>query len=169
MYWKHQIVPTDGRSGCGVESANFVKFDNLPEAHTYVIEFTLDDIYAAMDSTGWLKSGPSCVKKALLAPGCQGYVRTSSMEAAPSLVGTLYSGINTYMRQFGFDYTEHPNCTGGYGGHIDGVHGAVDLDPYFNKHVFRFDIHIDPVIDGDRCSSSTVDRQRNEMKSISVI
>ena len=78
----------------------------------------------------------------------------------------LYSGINTYMRQFGFDYTEHPNCTGGYGGHIDGVHGAVDLDPYFNKHVFRFDIHIDPVIDGDRCSSSTVDRQRNEMKSI---
>src|SRR4030095_12578593 len=28
------------------------------------------------------------------------------------------------------------------------------------------DIHIDPVIDGDRCSSSTVDRQRNEMKSI---
>ena len=33
-------------------------------------------------------------------------------------------------------------------------------------YVFRFDIHIDPVIDGDRCSSSTVDRQRNEMKSI---
>jgi hypothetical protein len=166
VYWKHQIVPTDGRSGCGVESANFVKFDNLPEADTYVIEFTLDDIYAAMDSTGWLKSGPSCVKKGLLAPGCQGYVRTSSMEANSSLVGTLYSGINTYMRQFGFDYTEHPNCTGGYGGHIDGVHGAVDVDSYFSKHVFRFDIHIDPVIDGDRCSASTVDRQRNEMKSI---
>ena len=34
------------------------------------------------------------------------------------------------------------------------------------KYVFRFDIHIDPVIDGDRCSSTTVDRQRNEMKSI---
>ena len=32
--------------------------------------------------------------------------------------------------------------------------------------MLRFDIHIDPVIDGDRCSSSTVDRQRNEMKSI---
>ena len=41
-----------------------------------------------------------------------------------------------------------------------------DLDPVFNAYVFRFDIHIDPVIDGDRCSSSTVDRQRNEMKSI---
>ena len=38
--------------------------------------------------------------------------------ADPSLVGVLYSGINTYMRRYGFDYTEHPNCTGGYGGHI---------------------------------------------------
>ena len=55
-YWLHQIVPTDGQSACGVTSANFVKFDNLPEADTYVIEFTLDDVYAAMDSTGWLKS-----------------------------------------------------------------------------------------------------------------
>jgi hypothetical protein len=88
------------------------------------------------------------------------------MEAEASLAGQLYADINTYMRSFGFDYTENPNCTGGYGGHIDGVHGDVDLDGYFNRYVFRFDIHIDPVIDGDRCSSSTVDRQRNEMKSI---
>ena len=99
-------------------------------------------------------------------PGCRGYLRTSTMEADPSLVGKTYSDINTYMRRFGFDYTEHPNCTGGYGGHIDGVHGDVEADPSLNRHVFRFDIHIDPVIDGDRCSSSTVDRQRNEMKSI---
>ncbi len=166
MPWMHQLEPTEGQSACGVASTNFVKFDNLPEADTYVIEFTLDDIYAAMDSTGWLKSGTSCVKKAVLAPGCKGYVRTSAMEADPSLVGKRYSDINTYMRRFGFDYTEHPNCTGGYGGHMDGVHGDVDQDPTFNKYVFRFDIHIDPVIDGDRCSSSTVDRQRNEMKSI---
>jgi hypothetical protein len=165
-YWLHQIVPTEGETGCGVTSTNFVKFDNLPEADTYVIEFTLDDIYAAMDSTGWLKSGTLCVKKALLAPGCKGYVRTSTMEADPSLVGKRFSDINTYMRKFGFDYTEHPNCTGGWGGHMDGVHGAVDVDTYLDKHVFRFDIHIDPVIDGDRCSSTTVDRQRNEMKSI---
>jgi hypothetical protein len=166
QYWMHEIVPTNGNSACGVTSANFVKFDNLPEADTLVIEFTLDGIYAAMDSTGWLKAGTACVKKAMLAPGCQGYVRTSSMEANPSLVGKMYSEINTYMRQFGFDYTEHPNCTGGFGGHIDGVHGSVDEDAALNKHVFRFDIHIDPVIDGDRCSSGTVDRQRNEMKSI---
>ena len=105
MFWMHNIERTDGKSGCGVDSTNFVKFDNLPAADAYVIEFTLDDIYAAMDSTGWAKSGSSCLKSDVLAPGCKGYVRTSSMEADPSLVGQLYSGINTYMRQFGFDYT----------------------------------------------------------------
>ncbi len=63
MDWMHHIERTDGKSGCGVDSANFVKFDNLPSADTYVIEFTLDDIYAAMDSTGWLKSGRRAQKR----------------------------------------------------------------------------------------------------------
>ena len=60
------------------------------------------------------------------------------------------------------------NCSGGYGGDINGVHGEVgpNRDSFLNKYVFRFNIHIDPVIDGDRYSASTVDRQRNEMKSI---
>lgn len=164
--WLDQIEATEGVTGCGVPSTNFVKFDNLPEADTHVIEFTLDDVYPLMDSAAWLKSGTACLRKALPGPGCRGYLRTSAMEADPALVGTTYSAINSYMRRFGFDYTEHPNCTGGYGGHMDGVHGDVEVDPFLNKHVFRFDIHIDPVIDGDRCSSSTVDRQRNEMKSI---
>src|SRR5690606_11887349 len=31
--------------------------------------------------------------------------------------------------------------------------------------VFKFNIHTDEVIDGDRCNLTTVDRQRNEMKS----
>jgi hypothetical protein len=164
--WLDQIEATEGVTGCGVSSANFVKFDNLPEADTYVIAFTLDDVYPLMDSAVWLKSGGVCLRKALPGPGCRAYLRTSAMEADPSLVGKTYSDINSYMGRFGFDYTEHPNCTGGYGGHIDGVHGDVEADPDLNRHVFRFDIHIDPVIDGDRCSSSTVDRQRNEMKSI---
>jgi len=164
--WLDQIKSTEGATGCGVPSANFVKFDNLPEADTHVIEFTLDDVYPVMDSAVWLKSGRTCLRKAVPGPGCRGYLRTSTMEADSSLVGMTYSGINSYMRRFGFDYTEHPNCTGGYGGHIDGVHGDVEADPFLNRPVFRFDIHIDPVIDGDRCSSSTVDRQRNEMKSI---
>jgi hypothetical protein len=164
--WLGNITAAEGHTGCGVTSPNFVKFDNLPAADKYVIEFTLDNIYGEFNTTGWLKAGTSCVRQALSGPGCKAYILTSTMQANATLVGKNYSAINTYMRGFGFDYTEHPNCTGGYGGHIDGVHGDVDADSYLNKYVFRFDIHIDPVIDGDRCSSTTVDRQRNEMKSI---
>jgi hypothetical protein len=164
--WRDQLASTEGKTGCNIDSDNFVKFDNLPPADTYVIEFTLDGIYPLMDSSGWLKHGTTCERIAMLAPGCKGYTRTTAMDADASLDGKLYTDINTYMRGFGFDYTENPNCTGGYGGHINGVHGDADPDAFLNKYVFRFDIHIDPVIDGDRCSSSTVDRQRNEMKSI---
>lgn len=166
--WRNQLESSEGNTGCGVDSNNFVKFDNLPSANTYVIEFTLNGVYPLMDSTGWLKHGSTCERIAILAPGCKGYTRTTAMDADASLLQKKYSDINTYMRQFGFDYTENPNCTGGFGGDINGVHNEVDepVDAFLNKYVFRFNIHIDPVIDGDRCSSSTVDRQRNEMKSI---
>jgi hypothetical protein len=165
--WSANLETTEGGgAGCAVGSTNFVKLDNLPEADTHVIEITLNGVFPPMDTATWLKSGPSCRTTAVLGPGCRGYTRTSTMEADPSLVGQLYSGINTYMRRFGFDYTEHPNCTGGLGGHIDGVHGEVATEPILGRHTFLFHIHIDPVIDGDRCSSSTNDRQRNEMKSI---
>src|SRR5215813_9338009 len=92
--WMGQIKASEGNTGCDVDSANFVKFDNLPSADTYVIEFTLDDIYPPMDTTAWLKSGTSCIKKALPGPGCKGYTRASAMEADPSLVGKLYNDIN---------------------------------------------------------------------------
>jgi hypothetical protein len=164
--WSRRLEASEGNHKCDVDSTNVVKFGDLPSADTYVIQFTLDDVYPTVDTSGWLKVGPVCLRKSMPGPGCKGYLRTTAMNADASLVGKLYPDINTYMRRFGFDYTEHPNCTGGYGGHIDGIHGDVDLDPSFNRYVFRFDIHIDPVIDGDRCSSSTVDRQRNEMKSI---
>ena len=164
--WLDRIVATEGSMGCGVTSTNFVKFDRLPAADTHVIEFELDNSYAVMDSTAWLSSGTVCEMKALPGPGCRGYLRTSAMEAYPSLAGKQYPDINSYMRRFGFDYTEHPHCTGGYGGHNEAIHGDVDMDAYVDRYVFRFDIHIDPVMDGDRCSSSVVDRQRNEMKSI---
>src|SRR5688572_24704051 len=104
--WLDQIEATDGASDCGVTSANFVKFDNLPEADTHVIAFTLDDVYPLMDSVAWLKSSGTCSRASVPGPGCKGYLRTSTMEADPSLVGATYSDINTYMRRFGFDYTE---------------------------------------------------------------
>lgn len=94
-----------------------------------------------------------------------GYQLTSALEAGPALSGKSYDEINTSIKSFGFDYSEHANCSGGYGGHADGVHCSVVQDADLDKYVFRFDIHIDPVIDGDRCSAGTVDRQRNEMKS----
>jgi hypothetical protein len=166
MDWLGQIEASEGTAGCNVDSTNVVKFDNLPPADTHVIEFTLDDIYPIVETTAWMKAGAACIKSSVLGPGCKGYLRTTAMDADASLVGKLYNDLNSYMRTFGFDFTEHPNCTGGYGGHIDGVHGTVDPDAELQQYVFRFDIHIDPVIDGDRCSSSTVDRQRNEMKSI---
>jgi hypothetical protein len=162
--WLDRVAATQGPTGA--VSPHFVKFDRLPAADTHVLEFTLDGVYAVMDTTAWLNSGALQVTKAVPGPGCRGYLRTSAMEADPSLVRKAYTDINNYMRRFGFDYTEHPHCTGGYGGHGDGVHGDVDHDQYFDKLVFRFDIHINPVIDGDRCSASTIDRQRNEMKSI---
>jgi hypothetical protein len=164
--WMSQLGSSEGATGCDIPSTNIVKFDNLPVGDTHVIEFTLDDIYPPMDAGAWLKSKTTCTRVPLMGPGCKGYTRTTTMDADPSLVGQPFGAINTYMRRFGFDFTEHPNCTGGFGGHIDGVHGSVDLDSMLSRHVFRFDIHIDPVIDGDRCSSGTVDRQRNEMKSI---
>jgi hypothetical protein len=167
MDWSSHLETSEGRgTGCAVTSANFIKVDELPPADTQVIELTLNGVFPPMDTSAWLKGGRSCLKTAVLGPGCRGYTRTTTMEADASLEGLLYSGINTYMRRFGFDYTEHPNCTGGFGGHIDGVHGEVVPESVLGRDVFRFHIHIDPVIDGDRCSSSTVDRQRNEMKSI---
>ncbi|MDR1810959.1 MAG: heparin lyase I family protein [Prevotella sp.] len=93
------------------------------------------------------------------------YTLTSTLTVSSSLEGKLWGDINTYVKSYGFDYTENPHCTGGYGGHNDGIHLAVEKDAELNIDVFRFDIHIDPVIDGDRCSTSTLDRQRNELKT----
>ena len=78
-------------------------------------------------------------------------------------IGWKYDALHRdFFRGIGFDYTEHPHCTG-IGGHMDGVHLAVVKDDILNKPVLRFDIHITPVIDGDRCGGT--DRQRNELKS----
>src|SRR5262249_6350675 len=112
MDWKAHLEASEGRgTGCAVGSPNFVTFDELPSADTYVLELTLDDVYAAMDSSGWLKAGRSCQKRPMLGPGCRGYVRTTAMEADVALAGKAFGDINTFMRTVGFDYTEHPNCS----------------------------------------------------------
>lgn len=97
--------------------------------------------------------------------GYEGYLLTAELNASAALAGGSAGDFDSYMDGFGFDYTENPNCTGGYGGHNDGLHLETEWDDFLNKHVFKFNIHIDEVIDGDRCNLTTVDRQRNEMKS----
>jgi len=78
-------------------------------------------------------------------------------------VGWLYDALHRdWLRGIGFDYTEHPHCSGP-GGHMDGVHLSVVKDDFLDRYVLRFDIHITPVIDGDRCGNT--DRQRNELKT----
>ena len=91
------------------------------------------------------------------------YELMTTLNPTASQLGFNYTALHNWMSGFGFDYTEHPYCTG-RGGHMDGTHIDVEWDEVLQQHVFRFDIHIDPVIDGDRCGAAN-DRQRNEMKS----
>lgn len=163
--WMAHITAANGNNQCSIDTSNFVKFENLGAASQYIIEFTLDTLYSEVNALCWLKAGTSCLEVPVLAPGCKGYQLTTSMTTDSAMVGKPYSAINTYMKTFGFDYSEHPSCSGGYGGHPDGIHCDTEWDSFLKKYVFRFNIHIDPVIDGDRCSAGTVDRQRNEMKS----
>ncbi len=163
--WTGKIKNTNGNTACTIGTTNFVKFEELGTADQYVIELKLDTVYARVNTTGWVKAGTTCTMMNVQGPGYRGYQLTTSMQSDSTMPGKKYNEINNYMKPYGFDYTENPHCSGGYGGHQDGVHCDTELDPYFNKYVFRFNIHIDPVIDGDRCSSGTVDRQRNEMKS----
>jgi len=100
----------------------------------------------------------------------KGYALMTTLNASEELAAQVpltqsRSGVNNYMKNYGFDYSENPHCSGGYGGDDNNVHCMAEWDGTMNRDVFRIDIHITPVIDGDRCSSSTVDRQRNEMKS----
>src|SRR5690606_14914536 len=58
----------------------------------------------------------------------KGYSLSSTFTIPASLIGKTYSNIHSTAQTFGFDYSEHPHCTGGYGGHADGIHLAVEHD-----------------------------------------
>lgn len=91
------------------------------------------------------------------------YVLMGTLVPEATHAGMDYNQLhNNWLRDIGFDYTEHPHCTG-LGGHMDGTHLVVEKDAEIDQYVLRFDIHITPVVDSDRCG--TFDRQRNELKS----
>ena len=93
----------------------------------------------------------------------KGYELTGTLVPEAKHIGWQYNAIHSdWLRNIGFDYTEHPHCNG-IGGHMDGVHLVVVNDTVLKQPVLRFDIHITPIIDGDRCSGT--DRQRNELKT----
>jgi hypothetical protein len=58
-------------TGCELTTDNFVKFDDLPEADSYTIVFTLDVAYRSVHQTTiWLKAGNSCVPYVVDGPCC---------------------------------------------------------------------------------------------------
>src|SRR5688500_6493186 len=62
---------SEGNTGCNVAAvtANFVKFDNLPDAETYTIVFETDRLFGHfVGTTAWLKAGTSCFTYPVLAP-----------------------------------------------------------------------------------------------------
>lgn len=94
----------------------------------------------------------------------RGYVLQSSMQGDASLVGKDYREIHSYMRKYGWDYSEHPNSS--VNDHKDGIHCQNIFDEVLQQYVFKFMAHIDPVLDGDR--GKIADRQRNEMRTQST-
>lgn len=92
---------------------------------------------------------------------------TLSAETASSLKG--WQAVDTYMKKYDFEYTEHPNNGNGKD-HNDDTHIEVVEDNALGQWVFKFNVHASAdadgniaVLDGDRGSLN--DRMRNEMKS----
>lgn len=94
-------------------------------------------------------------------PVAHGYTLQSSMQGSSSLIDKDYTQIHSYMRQYGWDYSEHPNLS--VDDHHDGIHCQNIYDETLKQHVFKFISHVNPFLDGDR--GKLEDRQRNEMKS----
>lgn len=91
----------------------------------------------------------------------RGFTLQGSMKGSADLVGKRYSDVHTYMRKFGWDYSEHPNSS--TKDHDDVEHIETVFDATINQYVFRFISHASSALDGDRGSMN--DRMRNEMKS----
>ncbi|MBD5301158.1 MAG: hypothetical protein K2G00_02205 [Duncaniella sp.] len=91
-----------------------------------------------------------------------GYELKSTLNAEASLLGADWNTVDSYMKKYKFEYTEHPNSSPK--DHADGKHVDVVYDETLKRPVFCLSVHKgEAVTDGDR--GSLVDRQRNEMKS----
>lgn len=82
---------------------------------------------------------------------------------------TGWEAVDTYMKKYNFEYTEHPNNGGGKD-HNDDTHIEVVEDKGLGQWVFKLNSHASGdadgnilTLDGDR--GEKIDRMRNEMKS----
>lgn len=92
----------------------------------------------------------------------EGYELKSSLNADASLIGADWHSVDSHMKKYKFEYTEHPNASDK--DHADGTHMEVVNDEALGMPVFKISVHKNATVtDGDR--GSLVDRQRNEMKS----
>lgn len=90
------------------------------------------------------------------------YILQGSMQGSAELTKADYTQIHQYMRNYGWDYSEHPNSSSA--DHHGGVHGEVIYDVFIRQYVFKLSIHAnEKALDGDR--GKFIDRQRNEMKT----
>lgn len=110
----------------------------------------------------------SCNRKEEACTSCEqndnvknGYILQSAMQGSFSLENKDYSQVHSYMRQYGWDYSEHPNSS--KLDHYEGIHIQNEFDDVLKQYVFKFISHVDSYLDGDR--GELIDRQRNEMKS----
>lgn len=110
----------------------------------------------------------TAMAECLISQATDGYTITADMTGDDGGILNLtnWNSIDTYMKGFGYEYSEHPeSCnTLGYS-HLTMPHCTAVFDATLNKNVFRFDIHVTPFLDRDRCTIGTYDRQRNEMKT----
>ncbi len=65
------LESSEGETGCEITSTSFVKFDDLPDAEVYVIEFCLNASYGNfLETTAWIKAGQSCHSYVVQGPCC---------------------------------------------------------------------------------------------------
>ncbi|MFN3754230.1 hypothetical protein [Flavobacterium sp.] len=68
------LSPSEGAgTGCNPQAStnNFVKFDNLQAANSWVLVLKFDRGYETFaTATGWIKAGSSCSQVTMVAPGC---------------------------------------------------------------------------------------------------
>lgn len=149
---------------------------SLDEQNKHTVQVTVETNKTTEERTAQVTFHSGTLKKTVLItqqagekPAEEKWKLQTSMNAEASLAESEWEVINNYMKQFKFEYSEHPNNAES-NDHLDGVHIEVVKDETLGYDVFKFNIHASAdeegnilILDGDR--GERKDRQRNEMKT----